>query len=954
MSSVRADRPRPRGVASGLAPLLVAALGAVAAVVYTLPLAVHCREAIPYAHAVPPGREVQRLVPGDHLQLYYYLSLAADMASGRIPLFSDPYQFRAPRPPSAPNVFFLPFSLLFAAASGLGRPLAYDLLVWLSFPATALAVFALARGLDLGEGAAIVAGVAAMLSPYRVGSVASGHPDGLVLFLLPLAFALLERAWRAGDRRAAAVAGLAFALLAINELHLLYFAGFLLPAWALWKLAQAASIHPARARDHLDWIAVGALGPTVFYASYDARRGHTWDVADLLGLFAVFAAVLAGAFRAAAGLRLRAGETSAGEEALSFLPLLALALYPLQFALDRPYVGRVLVAAALAGVAALQLPVLRAVARLGRDPDVRAALRRFGALGPALPGLAAAGALVVQYKLAFLGASADVARHSAQEIRAFAPVAADFVKRTSGPLTHDLYVGGAVAALALFGLRTPRGRLLGTVGVLFAGLALGPRSPHWLPLYRAAAATVPWLGLIRQTGKFFWVAATLAALVAGIGASVVAAALPRRWRALAFAAAVVAIAVDFSSVLPFGVSLLPVENRAYDAVARRAAGSNLLEMPIWPGDSAYSSIYQYWSTRTRVGTVNGYNRSAPAGYLEHVAHPLESMNLGELTAEQHALLDRLEVRLVTLHSDAFPPQVSPYGYRFTLAAMRQDPNLAFVTADGGVFLFERRADYQPWTPRVGTPLGVLFEAERLGLDAGTRVADDTASAGTIVAGHGDPAHARPIVYGPYRTLPRGTYVVWFRVRGAGRVEATHDFGKAVLATRSFDTSALDEVSLPLVLDQPTRLEFRTWPADGRDAALDWVLVEKTDAAPVPPGRIEGEDLVALAGVDGEDPQASGGAYATAGAVAGTVVRDGPYRLVPRGPLRLAVRSRGGRFLVRVESADGRRRFVAIPVAASATWRTTEVTVDVPQPTVLCTRVVSAGDEADLDYVDLGR
>ena len=141
-------------------------LGCIAALLYTYPLVWHVGEGIPYGAGVTREREVVGLVPGDHLQFYYFLSITDDMVRGRVPLFRDPYEFSVPEPNPRLTFFFLPFSLLFAAVAPLGGTLAYNLLVWLSFPATALSVFLLGRRLGLDVLAAILAAAGVTLLPY--------------------------------------------------------------------------------------------------------------------------------------------------------------------------------------------------------------------------------------------------------------------------------------------------------------------------------------------------------------------------------------------------------------------------------------------------------------------------------------------------------------------------------------------------------------------------------------------------------------------------------------------------------------------------------------------------------------------------------------------------------------------------------------------------------------------
>jgi hypothetical protein len=939
---------------------LVVAVGLGLGLVYTAPLVWHFREGLPYAYAVSPERRFQALVPGDQLQYYYFLSLTDDMVHGRVPWFQDAYQFSAPHASARWNFFFLPFSLLFAAAAPLGRITAYNLLLLLSFPATALSTFLLARRLGadaLGSG---VAAAALTLLPYRVASLAGGHPTGVAFFLLPLTVYFLEASWQNGRRAHATAAGLCLLCLAVNEPHFLYFLVFLLPLWllfALWRLEPERSSKGFIVAGA--WLAVATLGPTIAVALRSARRGGAvWSPADLLMLFVVLWSLLALTWRVTAEVRARAGE--AGEhgwvrEARSYVPLLLLGVYGVQVRLDVPHLGFALAAATVAALAVCKTGLIRAVAVLSRREDYRIAARRLLGLWPVAAGFLAAVVLLLEYKASFIDPAGQGSGRSLREIELFAPRPIDFFRRSSTVLTRELYPGMAVAALALAGLTVREGRAMVLVALVFGALALGPNAPQWLPLYPAAFHLVPFFSIIRQPAKLFAVTAVALALASAFGATAIGRRLGRRARAAVAGAALAAILIDFSSVLPFGISTPPAHNAAYSEVAKRAAGSNLLELPLWPGDSAFSSIYQYWATRTRVPTVNGYSPTAPRDYVARVYRPLESMNLGELGEDQNRLLDELRVRLVTLHRDAYPPQVGLYPYRFALATMRHDPNLSAVEAEDGVYLFERaQGPYRAWDETVPWPTGVMFEAESLTIGAGERVGEHDASGGMLVRGrsHGD----RPVVFGPYRPMPRGRYEVRFRVRGRGRVEVSTDLGRSELAAAEVREAKWTEVPLELELERSRTVEFRFWSdaAAGPATEIDWVLVTKLDgrADSSGPQRFEAEDLTALYGSDQESPKASGGAYAVLEYPAGAVTRDGPYRAFGPGRIEIAVRSRGGPLELRVEPADGRRRFADLRVPPRADWGLSTVGLDLPGKEILCARLVSSGSRADVDYVEI--
>ena len=929
---------------------LVSAAGLLLAVVYTYPLVRHFTSAIPYACGVTPERRIQGLVPGDPLQFLYFLSLTDDMVRGRIPWFRDPYQFSVPEPSTTRSFFFLPFSLLFAAVAPFGRATAYNILVLLSFPATALAGYLLALRLGAARAGAAVSAATLTLLPYRLANVAGGHPTGIAFFLLPLAYYFLEVAWQERRTGAGVAAGMCSACLAVNEPHFFYFFALLLPPWVLfaaWRLEPTRAV--SWSAGLLAWLALAALGPAAAAAAYAVRHGADWAMA--LGSSLLTAGLVVTAWRVTSEIRARAGGELWLAEARSYWPLVLLAVYPVQLALEVPHLGGLLVAGAVAGTLLGKLAALPALAGI-----VTRERSRLAAIAPVAIGVLLGSALLLHYKTRFIDRSSHADGRSVREIRLFAPHPSDFLQRSSTILSRQLYPGAAATALALAALATRDGRALWAAGIAFGVLALGPNAPPWLPLYSASRHFVPFFGIIRQPAKLFAVAALAVALAAALGATVIERRLGRRGRVAFTCVALAAILADFASLLPFGLSVLPEGNRAYAAVAARAHGTNLLELPLWPGDSAYSSIYQYWATKTRVPMVNGYSATAPRDYVERVSRPLDSMNLGELTEAQHRLLDELHVWFITLHRDSYPPQVSMYPYRFTLAVMRENPNLRAVASDRGVYLFERTGGtFQPWQPSVRWRPNVFYEAENLKLGAGAAVEDADASARVAVEGE---AADRPLIYGPYRPLPFGSYEARFRARGGGRVEVVTDLGRSELGTAKVDVDSWREIPVAFALDRPRTIEFRAWGRGSRDRPLDvdWVLLHRLS-----PGegddqgveRFEAEDLTALHGFEGDSADASAGGYAViADDVPGAVVRDGPYFLAPPGRWRATLRSRGGPFRVRVESADGRRRLADVAVGASAQWTVQRTEFELSERTPLCTRLVSTGHEADVDYVDL--
>jgi len=141
-----------------------------------------------------------------------------------------------------------------------------------------------------------------------------------------------------------------------------------------------------------------------------------------------------------------------------------------------------------------------------------------------------------------------------------------------------------------------------------------------------------------------------------------------------------------------GFCRLPRENTAYAAVAadEDANGdrpAHALALPLWPGDSHWTSLYEYGVMLSRVRLVNGYAPAVPTDYFENVFKKYESLNQGIATDEQLDDLLAMGVRHLLLHANTFPEQVSPFPAAATLRALVGHPRLALIANDGQVFAF---------------------------------------------------------------------------------------------------------------------------------------------------------------------------------------------------------------------------------------------------------------------------
>ena len=140
-----------------------------------------------------------------------------------------------------------------------------------------------------------------------------------------------------------------------------------------------------------------------------------------------------------------------------------------------------------------------------------------------------------------------------------------------------------------------------------------------------------------------------------------------------------------------GVCLLPGPNAAYAAAGSDAEARGLvpraLVLPIWPGDSSYSSIYEYHAMRAGLRMLNGYAAVTEPAYVERVFRRFETMTEGDFTDDQFAALLKTGVTHVILHEDAFPAKVSLFPFGATLRRHLANPRLRLLARADGAWTF---------------------------------------------------------------------------------------------------------------------------------------------------------------------------------------------------------------------------------------------------------------------------
>ena len=620
-----------------------------------------------FASGIPYGSYAgdaapQTLVQGDHLQLLYHFELFGSFLRGETPWMRNLYEFNTGDAdvPRRIDPYYFPFALPHALLRGAGASdaFAWNACQWLSVVLGLAFCFALARRHGAGPGAALAVAALAACVPYRWVTLSGGSPTGFGMGLVPGVALGVDLAVRDRSVRGGLLAGALVLCCYAADLHCFLFSVLALPLWGLVALLRSPDNPFARRRRFLRLCA--ALSPIALGGAATAALGmlarSAYEKTDVSG-----------------------GRTLSEIERLSpdwhaFFDPTYFSHLPEQF-----HMGRV-------------LPLLLTVAGV-------VLLAAF---------LAAAIGLIRRRKDAPFRTPAIL----------FHPA---FFRRTDrsdapGPWRRSAFLRAAFAGLLL------------AAAILFAFLlALGTHGPcEALPL-RLVRKLVPPFRMVRQPIKVFCLLPALysAFFALAWGAlpclaralrhrpkpeenlSPVAAEQRRRAgpaeprpaalalrRAAPFAAAALLVVLAPRSAargMRAGVCLLPGPNAAYEAARADAEARGLtpraLALPIWPGDSSWSSVYQYSAVLSRLRMLNGYAAVTTPGYVDGVFHRFETMTEGDLTVDQLAGLRELGVTAVILHENAFPPKVSPFPFGATIRRHLADPRLRLLARDGDAWAF---------------------------------------------------------------------------------------------------------------------------------------------------------------------------------------------------------------------------------------------------------------------------
>lgn len=387
--------------------------------------------------------------------------------------------------------------------------------------------------------------------------------------------------------------------------------------------------------------------------------------------------------------------------------------------------------------------------------------------------------------------------------------------------------------------------LAGMAGVLF--LAMGTKNPLGPRFWSLWTTLIPPYGMIRQPDKIFCI---LPALLVATGAMAVgrsgASRLSRPIRTCILSLIMI-LAWDYQGRLNPTICLLDYDQQAYAAVATDAEQTDevprALALPLWPGDSHWSSVYQYYASLYRIRMVNGYRPTARKAYLEAIFDPYSPMNSGYPSEEQLDGLLAMGVRHVLLHEDAFPEKVSSFPVGATLANLLDHPRLRLRIRDESVWCFsileaaDQEKDFNRFTEKITALFPVrIWEWASSAWPNEATVNSDDAIGGRYVKVAAPMSTFMPSRY--IRTAGAFPLAWHLRARGKGAFELVPEVngvdGEPV--TRVLDASDWTWVRVPVPLIAETAEQTAKIRVVEGELDLDELLLINTDWSAPPPGE----------------------------------------------------------------------------------------------------------------------
>lgn len=846
------------------------------AIISTYPLILHFDTGIPYA---PFGGPMAWNRSGDQIQLLYWFWLVKENFIGSIPFDTNPYEFNMLAPHVSSGLNSIPLAFLYMLFSPFGDVAAYNCTILSSYVLAGVFMYLLVRLYSGSRIGALLGAIIFTFAPSRINGFTAGHGYGFLFFCYPFILFFLEKGIRSKKIRYGFLSGLGLICLAMLEPHLIYyicvFLGVYIPVRVLSLLPvyrddTVVNHHCNRLFSwsvHRSLFFLWASGAAaVFYAQilFSYRDSDPlispffWWIISIYPLIPVLLSLCCAAlYQRLAPLTF---SESLAVEAGSLLPLLFLVLLSGLACLYQPVDTTLLVVAALVTVVVTKFVILRQYLLLMLKVLANGIWTEKRKILPILPVICSMAAIVywiastkvnkVASTIAGGGRTLDdVGLYSARLADLFSSISHVYIGIVPAVL------GGGLLLTLLFSVAFTKQRdkfsqeteLLALFYVIVAfccfilalGLAFGNSS-----LYVLFYHYFPFFNYPRVSNRIITLVLFSLAIIVGF----VVKALQGRCTTRISCGAVTLLVlvatglqlIDFNIAKPMGIAILDKGQDVYTHVKKNIGDGLLLEIPLWPGDSHQSSLYQHYIMLDRVNRVNGCSPLVLKEYIETVFEPLAPINQGRLGREQYEVLLAMGVKFITVHDnrDIFLEKVSPFVPLTTVRRLKNSPYLEFINIDNSMYFktFEKKNEnlylfrvkdrehvdesgqaawYEmPYFYDVNTRLHQQTGEVTEDKEIGRRVFQAT-------AGKDRPGF---MVYGPYDTYSPGDYRCYFTIYmdadtedNVARIEVSSLTGndeQVVVAQRELKGNDRNRIYRKEYLDfsitENTKLEFRVF------------------------------------------------------------------------------------------------------------------------------------------------
>ncbi len=931
----------------------------VLALVSTYPLIQYFDTGIPYS---PFGGAKVWNRSGDQIQLMYWFWLVKENVLGHIPFDSNPFEFNMVEPYVTSGLNTIPFAFISMLFSPFGDITAYNSTIISSYVLTGLFMYLLLRLYFGSRTGALVGALVFTFAPSRIRGFTAGHSYGFLYFCYPFILYYLEKGMGVKKIRYGLVSAAGLIFLAMVEPHLIYyfcvFLGVFIPVRMISFVPGELNGNSGKtgfATGISVPLILGAGGAVTLYVQeYFSRKEQLYFFSDNFWwiivlyplLFVIVSLFSAALYQRLGGLDFRkCMEIEAKSIILLylFLPLAGFVKFGLLPENDF-LVWAAIMLVLVVKVWLLRNHLLTMAATLRRTVLIERA--KFYVVVPVLLAMAAivywmASAKVKQVAATVVGGGRtleDVGLFSAHLLDLFSSISNVYIGIIPG-----LLFGGCLLWFIVVGWLGAKNRYEQETDflvlfymvitfcslILALGLAFGEVS-----LYAFFFHYFPFFNYPRVSDRIITLALFCLAIVCAYGVNKIVKNCRGRWFvALLFIIAMGWQLKDYNILKPMGINIIDRGQDIYSYVKKNIGDGRLLEIPLWPGDSHQSSLYQHYIMLDRVPRINGCSPMVLKKYIDTVFSPLASINQGRLDGEQFKLLHKLRVKFLTVHKnrDVFVKKISPFSPMATVRRLANSPYLELLPIDNSMhfktwsgrskrlFLFRVRE-----LDEVGENVGQswydmpwFYDATwQLPRQTGKVVKDVTIGRDVLQANEGEDK-AGFLVYGPYDVYSPGDYLCSFFLAAAGEVDsrivrlevsqALPEGDVKILKNSMILGSGQDSgyriVTLPYTLKKDTKLEFRAFYYGRGRVRLEKISVSKAGSL-APLYLMEAEKMVGDTGDVTVVQDASGGKaiQAIRGRNPSAVLVYGPNRQYGAGRYRARFYFKGLTF-ARAENGD---------------------------------------------------